>query len=261
MHRGISPHKIKAYLRMKTVDIFIKSYRNDFWLLYIALKTIERNVTGYNNVVLLIPNADKDLFDTRELPPRTLIHYVDDSGNGYLRQQVFKLQAHKYCDAEFVLFADSDCFWDHKIDLQEFVADGKPEILYTDWSKVGDAICWKEPTEKVLGEEAPFEGMRRNCMIVYKKTLENISLWRPNIETTVMNMKAFSEFNLISNYAYKFEKQNYSFVNTDDWEYVPPKGIQVWSHSDKNGDDLHKTEYIRLLESIMVCFDVPVPKK
>lgn len=246
---------------MRTVDIFIKSYRKDFWLLEIALKTIEKNVTGYNNVVLLIPENDKELFDTRQLPPRTLIHYVKEYGNGYIMQQVFKLGAFKYCSAEFILFSDSDCLFDHPINLQEYVSDGKPEILYTDWSKVGDAICWKEPTESILGEEAPFEGMRRNCMILHKSTLGNISLWRPDLEKTVMGMKSFSEFNLMSNYAYKYERDNYNFVNTDDWTYVPPKGIQVWSWADKDSDLLHCQEYVRLLESIMVCFNVPVPKK
>lgn len=246
---------------MKTIDIFIKSYRKDFWLLEIALKTIERNVTGYNNVVLLIPKKDKDLFDTRQVPPRTLIHYVEDEGTGYLRQQCYKLQAYKYCDAEFILFADSDCLWDHKINLQEFVMSGKPEILFTDWSKVGDAICWKAPTEAILEDAAPFEGMRRNGLIYHKSTLENIAKWKPNLELLVMASSAFSEFNLISNYAYKFERNQYEFVNTDDWQYVPAKSLQVWSHSDKEGDLLHCQEFVRLLESVMACFDVPIPKK
>jgi hypothetical protein len=211
--------------------------------------------------VLLIPERDKELFDTREVPPRTLIHYVDDIGNGYLRQQVYKLQAYKYCNADYILFSDSDCLFDHPINVQECVMNGKPEILHTDWSLVGDAICWKAPTEAILESEAPFEGMRRNQIVYHKSTLENMAKWKPNLELLVMASASFSEFNLISNYAYKFEKENYTFTDTKDWTYSPPHALQVWSHSDKEGDLLHCQEYVRLLESIMVCFDVPVPKK
>lgn len=245
-----------------TIDIFIKGYSKDFKWLRHALASITRNVTGYNKVILLIPEHEKDLFDTRELPDRTEIHYVKDEGKGWLRQQYFKLTAYKYSFAEFILFSDSDCFFDHPIDLQEFVKDGKPEILYTDWAKVGDALCWKAPTEKVMGEIVPFEFMRRNCMIYYRATIENLHKWRPNLERSIMEAAngRFSEFNLLGAYAYKFERDNYTFINTDDWTYVDPKAIQIWSHGNKDdgASEVHLREYIRILESIMKAYGITV---
>ena len=246
----------------KKVDIFIKSYSKDFWMLQIALKTITRNVIGYNNIILIIPEHEMELFDTRGMPERTLIHYVKEEGPGWLFQQWCKINAARYSDADYILFGDSDCFFDHKIDLQEFVADDKPEILYTDWQKVGDAIVWKKPTEDLMGEVVDWEYMRRNCCIYHRETLININKWNPNLKHIILNSEKFSEFNLMGAYAFKFEREKYNFVNTDNWTYVEPKAIQVWSHGRKDTDSvLHLTEYIRTLEAIMKCFDVPVPNQ
>lgn len=247
---------------MATVDLFIKSYSGDYWLLEIALQTIKKNLTGYKNIVLLIPARDKDKFDTRDLPDRTLIFYVEDEGSGWLRQQVYKLKAHEYSTADFIAYSDSDAFVSKPLDLQTLINDGKPEILHTDWSLVADAIVWKEPTEKVLGEPVPFETMRRLGLCYHRSTLENLNKFEPNLEAIIMNSSRFSEFNLLGAYANKFEKEKYTWTDTANWEYVPPHFAQVWSHSSKKAgaSETHHLEYIRLLETIMGAFNCPVPK-
>lgn len=246
---------------MATIDIFIKSYKNDFNLLQIALKTIQRNVTGYNNIILLIPEKDKHDFDTRNMPERTLIHYVEDKGVGWLKQQWYKMSAYEYSYADYILFSDSDCFFDHKINLQDYIADGKPEILYTSWDKVGDAKVWREPTEKFIKEPIEYEGMRRNCLIYHRSTLVAIGEFEPDLEYIIMTSHKFSEFNAMFAYAFKKEKEKYNFINTDEWQYVPPKAIQVWSHGnkEKGASEMHLREYIRTLESILICFEIPLP--
>jgi hypothetical protein len=245
-----------------TIDIFIKSYAKDFWLLKIALQTITRNVTGYNNLVLLIPEKDRDSFDTRELPPRTLIYYVPDVGNGWLRQQYFKMTAYKYCHTEYIMFSDSDCFFTYPINLQDCIKDNKPEILYTGWEKVGDALCWKAPTELFLKEPVEWEMMRRNQQCYHRSTLVAISEFEPNVENIIMGSTRFSEFNTMSSYCYKHEKEKYTFVNTADWTYVPPLAEQVWSHASKKNDvsEIHLREWIRILETILKAHGIDVPQ-
>lgn len=247
---------------MATVDIFIKSYGRDFWLLQLALQTITKNVTGYNNLILLIPEREKDLFDTRDLPERTLIHYIHEyDRGGWLFQQFLKMSAHKYSNAPYIMFTDSDCVFDHPINLQDFIADGKPEILYTQWNKVGDANAWKDPTEVFMKDRVPFEFMRRNQLIYHRSTLVSIASYCPNLENMIMSSEKFSEFNCMGAFAYKFERDNYTFINTDDWQYVQPRALQVWSHATKEegADELHLREYIRVLESILKAFNVKVP--
>lgn len=244
----------------KTVDVFIKSYKADFWLLTLALETLKRNVTGYNNILLLIPEKDKHDFDTRQLPERTLIFYIEDKEPGWLMQQVFKIKAHEYSSADFIMFSDSDCLFDHKINLQDYIKDDKPEILYTSWQDVGDAIVWKQPTELFFGEPVEWEMMRRNNQIYHRSTLVAISEYKKDIESIIIGSHRWSEFNVMSSYAYKFEKDKYTFVNTADWTYVPPLSIQVWSHSNKNGDMMHLKEYCRILETIIISFGLPLPQ-
>jgi hypothetical protein len=245
----------------KTIDIFIKSYHKDFWLLHLALETIKKNVTGYNNLILLIPENEKELFDTRNLPERTLVHYVNEYGSGYLFQQWCKMNAHNYCYADYILFSDSDCFFTYPINLQDHIKDDKPELLYTSWDKVGQAIIWKEPTERFMKGEVLWEGMRRNCLIYHRSTLVAISEYEPNLENMIMQSERWSEFNCMTYFAFTYENNKYNFIDTDNWEFTPAKAEQVWSAASKeNGaDELHLREYIRILETIIKSFNLPLP--
>lgn len=214
------------------IDVFYKTYHQDKkWLEY-SLRSLTKFVTGYNNVIILIPIKDKRYFEGMVLPERTIVHYVNEYGNGYLYQQVCKIQAHKYSNADYILFSDSDLIFDHPINLQDFIADGKPEILYTSYDKVGDAICWKEPTESFIKDPQEFEWMRRNALIYHRSTLEAIEKYEPNLEYIIMNSVRFSEYNAIGAYANKYEKEKYNFVNTDTWEYVRPKAVQYHSYTE-----------------------------
>jgi hypothetical protein len=65
-----------------------------------------------------------------------------------------------------------------------------------------------------------------------------------------MNSERFSEFNVIGAYAFKYQRELYNFINTDEWTYTEPKSIQLWSWADKNGSDEHKKEYQRSLDTI-----------
>lgn len=245
----------------KTIDIFIKSYHKDYWLLQLALKTISRNVTGYNNLILLIPDHEKELFDTRNMPDRTLIYYVKEEGIGYLWQQVCKLNAHKYSNADYILFSDSDNFFHKPLDLQSLLVDGKPEILYTDYKDVGDGIIWKDPTEKFIKKPVQYEFMRRLPLMYWRTTLIDISTFAPDLQKTILSSERFSEFNCMGAYAFNFEQDKYRFVDTANWTYVEPDSLQAWSHSSKQKglSETHHLEYIRLLEIILKSFNIPTP--
>lgn len=217
---------------MATIDIFYKTYKQDKnWLEY-SLRSLTKFVTGYNNIIILIPENEKRLFSDINFPQNTIIYYVKEYGTGYLYQQVCKIQAHKYSYSDFILCSDSDLIFDHPINLQDFIADGKPEILYTSYDKVGDAICWKEPTETFIKEPQEFEFMRRNALIYHRSTLEAIERYEPNLEYIIMNSQRFSEYNAIGAYAWKYEREKYNFVNTDTWEYVRPKAVQYHSYTE-----------------------------
>lgn len=221
-----------------SIDIFYKSYRKDFlWLSY-SLRSISKFITGYNEIHIVLPEKDKHLFDHSFLPERTFIHYVPEYGNGYLYQQFVKMQAHKYCNADYILYADSDCIFDKPTDLKTLIKDGKPEILYTHYSKVGDAICWKESTDRFMNEPQEYEFMRRLPLIYHRSTIETIYNLVPDLEHRIMTSEKWSEFNCLGAWAFRHEPDKYNFINTDNWTYSPPISRQFWSHSGLNGNDM-----------------------
>lgn len=218
-------------------------------------------VSGYRNVVVLIPEREKSHFTEIEFPERTKIVYVKEYGNGYLYQQVCKIKGHLYSDAEFIMFADSDCIFDHPVNVQDMIVDGKVDLLYTDYAKVGDAICWKKPTEDFIKKPVDYEFMRRNCLMYLRSTLENISNFEPNLEYNIMTSQSFSEYNAIGAYIWFYEKDKYNFINTDDLKLDPsiqnvmPIAVQLWSYADKNNNsEYHKTQYARSIETINRVF-------
>jgi hypothetical protein len=212
------------------IDIFYKSYAKDFEWLYYSLKSIKKYLTGYNKIVIVIPEQDKELLNYDIINELNCeIHFVNEYGNGYIYQQFIKMTAHKYCNSKFILYSDSDLIFNTNIDLQNFIIDEKPEILYTDYSKVGDAICWKEVTEKFMGRELNYEFMRRLPLIYHRSTIVEINE-RYNIEDIVMSSSTFSEFNAIGAWVFYNQSDKYKLTNTDNWSYAPPIGKQYWSH-------------------------------
>lgn len=241
------------------VTIFIKSYEKDFKLLYYAVLSINKFVKGNYDVILMLDNGNELPQNITEiLTDKYKVIHVDKYGSGYLFQQLCKITAHTVTSAEYIMFSDSDCIFDHEINVDEFVKDGKPEILYTDYSKVGDALCWQNPTEEFIREPVPYEFMRRNCLIYHRSTLEAISNFDGGLRFRIMKSQRFSEFNAIGAYAWYHERDKYNFVNTDTWDYVPPKATQLWSLAEPNGNTTHQQEYQRSLETINKIFDLNI---
>lgn len=234
------------------IDIFYKSYSRDFKILKYSLLSLEKNVTGYDEITIVIPKIDASLFNYRiqNLPPRTKVIMVEEEGNGYLFQQYCKMNAHKYCDTEFILYADSDCIFDHPINLNDYIKDNKPQILYTDYSQVGDAICWKEPTEQFIGKPMQYEFMRRIPLIYHTSTLIHISEKNKNLKEYILNSDRFSEFNAMGAYAFLNEYDKYQFINTDNWQYESPLATQLWSWFNSGNEEVHQREKIRALDTI-----------
>tara|TARA_R110000868_G_C10761550_1_gene753941 strand:+ start:247 stop:948 length:702 start_codon:yes stop_codon:yes gene_type:complete len=232
------------------IDIFIKSCAKDFkWLEY-CLKSISKNVTGFGKVVLLIPIEDLAKYSEMVLPINVIVdlHLTNEYGNRYLFQQWCKMSAYKFTDAKYIMFVDSDCIFPKEVDLIDLVKDNKPEILYTHYSKVGDAICWKQCTDRFMNEDVEFEFMRRNGLIYHRNSLEKIHSLELNLESIIMNSAQFSEFNAIGAWCFKHEQGKYSFVNTDLGTFGNATVWQGWTWGDVNYNKNQEREIKKMLE-------------
>lgn len=233
------------------IDIFIKSYPADYkWLKY-CLQSITKFVAEYDKIHIVVPPGAAISMTNEgiELPYNTNIHILKDQCNGYIFQQYCKLIAHHYSDADYILFGDSDCLFYKPINLQELIATGKPTILHTPWKDVGDAICWKQPTEKVFDREVPAEFMRRNGLVYHRSTLEKFQEWFEkrfacSLLEYFMKIDRISEFNLLGAYAWFYEPDKYHWIDTSKEEFGPAIVRQFWSHSGLNENDFQEINEI-----------------
>jgi len=215
---------------MSGISIFIKSYRNDFIFLSYCLKSIKKFVTGYSEIVITIPEWDLWLFEElmAGIDIDVVVYPVQEYGDGYLYQQFTKMTAYQYCTQDYIMFVDSDCVFTGPVDIWPS-ENYKPEILMTDYSDVGDAICWKEPTERWIGCLVNYEYMRRIPLTYRSSTMRALHESRPNLEHEIMDSGKFSEFNVIGIWAHLNEPDNYQFIDTASWEYKPHIARQFWS--------------------------------
>jgi hypothetical protein len=177
------------------IALFVRSYPGDFeWLSY-SVKSMAKNLTGIDEKVLVVPvNTEmpthiSDYFDR--------VHYVRESHkDGYIAQQLDKVRAHEFTDAEYILFSDSDCIYYEPFDAhKDRFVDNRillPVTPYTSLS--GDVLMWQGITQKVLGSKPTLEYMR--CFPIVHHRSVCLSLV-PAVFSYARNLtdRSLSEFN------------------------------------------------------------------
>lgn len=213
------------------ISIFIRTYHKDLkWLNY-CLSSIHKNLTGWDEIVICIPIGQESLLShlTNERIVISKI-YKDD----YLGQQISKIKAHEVCKGDYILFVDSDVIFKQGANVSDYFIENKPIILKAKYDTVGEAICWKKPTEKLFKEEIEYEYMRRAPQLFYKKTLEMFNESFPDIENYIISQpyRKFSEFNALGFYAEKMQPDEYEIIDITNGlpDIIPEnKCVQKWS--------------------------------
>jgi glycosyltransferase involved in cell wall biosynthesis len=226
-----------------TTDIFIRTYEKDLeWLKY-CLRSIHKYATGYRDIIVCIPETQKKLLDNWNLTAEKIVTcpvYKED----YLGQQVSKIEAYKYSNAECIVFIDSDCHFTRKTNLQEEIFEnGKPILYKTRYERVGDAIVWKGITENTVGAEVAYEYMRRMPMVFMRRTLQDASLFirlkhDKEVSEYVMSQpgRHFSEFNYLGAFADINENDLYVIKDTEKEGCGNDYIKQKWSWGGITGD-------------------------
>lgn len=233
-----------------TIDIFIKTYRKDFrWLQY-CLRSITKFVSGVRDVHIAVPQEDLADIQTWGLT-REKIHAVREYGRGYLFQQVIKMKADTFTDADHIMFVDSDCCFTGPFFPELMIKQSKIILMITPYESLPADFPWQKPTEQALGFKCPFETMRRLPLLypreVIKACREHVEKKHDtDIEDYIMSQPAFSEFNVLGSYAYEKARDDFYVIDTsrDKWKDLPLK--QNWSHTEKWEES--RTE----MESILV---------
>lgn len=229
-----------------TTDVLMVTYDRDVQWFHWSTATLERNLSGYRQIIAIAPLQDKHLFDpiAAQRPTLRMVYIPDWPGLGYYWQQWVKINADQYTDANFVCHVDSDAFVKMPCAIEDFFVKGRPGWMWAFYEEVGDAVIWKHPTTRASGLQCDREMMQGFPFIIHRSTY---ALARQTIQN-VHNVSSedyiraagkslpkpgFSEFNLMGRVAWEYQKESYHFLdrNREEW----PKGVhcfrQFWSHA------------------------------
>lgn len=203
-----------------TCDIFIKTCAHDADYHRHCMASIDKFCTGFRNVVVI---------DTEAPTP----------AKGYLQQQVIKMHADTYSDADFFLVTDSDTLFTRPVIPETFMREGKPIWLHTPWTEEMLAHpgtrAWFDVMTEFHGVQPPSEFMRRQpfffprwltaslrtfCGVQHNRTLENY----------VTKKGRFSEWNVLGHHAWRNFQDRFHWIDTSKDELPELVVKQYWSH-------------------------------
>jgi hypothetical protein len=213
-----------------TTDIFIRTYSGDAAYHQYCLESIDRFCTGFRNTVV--------------------VSQEDAKGKGYLAQQVTKLHADQYTDADMILVTDSDTLFIEPVTPESFMRDGKPMWFMTPFDDQMLAHPgtrkWFEVMSGFLGADPTHEFMRRQPFMFPREVLPAIRefCWTKfgrTLEQYIMESGAFSEWNALGYYCRTHHYDKFTWIDTT-VECPPPLVRQFWSRDPitKNLDEIHR---------------------
>lgn len=220
------------------VDIFCRTYDGDAKWLAKTLPTWIEHCTWVRKII--VSGIDSECTDVKGVCADNEVDFVADDESaeitdGYINQQYTKMRADLFTDADMVMFIDSDTVCRGLSVRDDLSTNGVPDLLHSSWDRVGDAMCWRAPTQQWIGRTPPYEFMRRFPLLYHTDTLrqcrEYISKTNGKTLLDIMKgAKSVSEFNLIGAYAWEFEHDRYHWVDADTSDLKLNPFRQYWSH-------------------------------
>lgn len=217
------------------VSVFIRTYEGDLdWLKY-CLASLHRNLNGWDEIVICIPEGQEH--ELRELITDERVVTCPAYADDYIGQQVSKLQAHRHVLGEFVLFVDSDVVFHPKSHVTTFFQDGKPVILKESYARLSarhpelNILKWQHVVNLVFGERPVYEYMRRAPQLFRTATLVALDRTLPQLASHALSQprRLFSEFNVLGYFAEMKEPEGYVFVDLGSEPVPPNPAKQNWS--------------------------------
>jgi Family of unknown function (DUF6492) len=216
-------------------DIFIRSYRRDFpWLIY-CLNSIKKYCRGFRKVILVVPESSSARVTPMRFPCDKVFvcrNYKDD----YLGQQITKLFADTFTDADYICHVDSDCIFYRTITPHNLFQDGKVQILMAPYHKLARSTPWRTVTEKFLKRNVEYEFMQRQPHTFPRWLYEELRAHAHNLHGTKVESyiigqphRGFSEFNAMGAYAYYNHSEKFSWLDIGSSESRAPICKWYWS--------------------------------
>ncbi|QQE89510.1 hypothetical protein [Azotobacter chroococcum] len=139
----------------RLIDIVIRSYYRDLAWLALALRALKQFVSGYRRVVVVVPRSSLDRFDSiiQRNDPQVSFLSCEDFTDDYLGQQITKLHADLYTDANVIVHLDSDQIFVAQCNLYErLLVSGKLRMNVQRSSDRAPSDGWRHCPSIFFGE-------------------------------------------------------------------------------------------------------------
>lgn len=225
--------------------IFLRTFLNDLeWSKY-ALRSIQKFVTGIDEIIISVPHEDYEAFRALDLTREKLVtsKVATRAMDPYCGQQLDKLIADDYTNAQMIIYWDSDVIATRPFSPLDLMIDGKPRCLMTPYAKLLKAdgsseVPWQPIVEKALGHPVEHEWMREHPLIAPREALIGLRTYIANLHKCSLKQyvaqqpcRAFSEFNVLYGWAYHHRPDIFSWLDTEKPGVPKPFVRQFWSYS------------------------------
>jgi hypothetical protein len=230
-------------------QLFIRTWEGDLGWLKFCLKSVRQFwQSAFQPVIVATPECydntlSPPVFKIRDVPASI---FVEPKWNDTRRGAVYiGLNADQYTTAETILFTDSDCLFTRKCSADDMMQDGKICLYGNPYAKLmvianpPDHNCftwYRRVCIEVLGIDPVAEYMRRHPFMFYRSTLEGFrnevtSRMKVSLRELMERYHSgyFSEFNLLSAYALKYQPDLYTFVDIMDARPPFVRQFHSWS--------------------------------
>lgn len=235
-------------------DLFIRTYWKDLDWLELCLASISKYCRGFRAIIVVIPSASNPWLRRFALPGNVEIKTCRNYKDDYLGQQVTKLFADAFTDADLICHIDSDCIFSRVTSPEDLVKDGKPCIFLRPYELLGRHHPWQKPTEQFLGWSVRNDFMQQPPFLyprwLYPQLREHaVAVHGVDLETYITRQPArgFSEFNVLGAFAWQRHRERFTWIDTS----VTPAGDPVcrWYWSWGGIDDSACAEIRAILDA------------
>jgi glycosyltransferase involved in cell wall biosynthesis len=194
------------------VSIYIRTYKRDVEWLDFCLQSIEKNLKGWSEIVVGIPDGQEPhLRYLKNVKIVTEPYFKED----YIGQQISKLLSYRHTSGDYTLIVDSDLIFLPGANVSDYLDGDLPIIGIKSFSTSEKFI----PTFNKLFKKSPtFSYMQGHGARLYKRsTLESFGRHFPDIEIfgKKLSRREFSEFEFLGFFIHLNEPQNYRLLDLD----------------------------------------------
>ncbi|MEU6666026.1 hypothetical protein [Streptomyces sp. NPDC046727] len=223
----------------RTLDIVIRSFHRDRRWLALALRSIAVFASGHRRVVVVVPRSSLGRMDREEIESdRVRLRVCRDYADDYLGQQITKLHADLYTDAEVILHLDSDQVFVAPCDLTARLFDhGRPRMAFDSRSTRPATDGWRQCPAAFLGEPVEPDVTSPPPVVVPRDVYAAVRGWCRHAHGMPIDRYAltagvglFCEFALLRGFALTRERERYAWVDTAHG-FLLPECQNFWSRA------------------------------